>query len=262
MGDLIIWIVIGLFFSVLRTAMRQRKSVNDAGVHSRFSARNLPLIFLFLAGVLGLLALFLGPVGSLAMADPADLKLMTGTVQPPSFRSIFKTRGAITIPVQAEDGQHDLIVEDFTHSQEIKQLRPGDHVTALVAPFFGQLNVWELKHNKVTIQSYHETYLFRARQMESGAAAALWLGFVASIFLTFAIASRMYFGTWRDATPPTPIMEAAAEFAARQKSATPSPALQNSAEFGPWLDSASSFPATQPASDQPDAEPPWQWTKK
>ncbi len=160
--------------------------------------RNLPYTFLVLAILLGFIALILPLSGWLAMAKESDLKLVAGSVeQGPGWAS---PRGGpiIFIRVKMDDGLHDLVEEDLSHSRAIMKLKPGDHVTALVKSFFGQNDIWELKRDGVTIESYQDTYLYRTRENEQGTTNALWLGLASSILLTVAIALRMYFGAWRD----------------------------------------------------------------
>ena len=41
----------------------------------------------------------------------------------------------IVIRVEMDDGLHDLVKEDLSHSREIMKLKPGDHVTARVKFF-------------------------------------------------------------------------------------------------------------------------------
>jgi hypothetical protein len=161
----------------------------------------LPYTFLFLAIILGLIAL-LGPMlRSLSMAKESDLKFVAGSVQ--RAPSLAHTKGGpiIRVPVETDDGLHNLFLEDFTHFREIMNLRPGDHVTARVQSFLGQSDIWELKRDGVTIESYQDVYLYSTRALEQGKINALWLGLISSIFLTAAIVLRMLFGAWRDSPP-------------------------------------------------------------
>jgi hypothetical protein len=154
-------------------------------------------MFLGLAIVLGFIALVIPLSGWLAMAKEGDLKFFAGSVQRAPGWESTKGGPTIVIRVKKDDGLHDLVEEDLSHSRAIMKLKPDDHVTALVKSFFGQYDIWELKRDGVTIESYQDTYLYRTRENERGGTNALWFGLVASIFLTVAIALRMYFGAWR-----------------------------------------------------------------
>ncbi len=160
--------------------------------------RNLPYMFLSLAIMLGFIALIIPLTGWLAMAKPSDLKLFAGSVQRAPGWANTKGGPMIVIRVKTDDGLHDLVEEDLGHSRVIMKLRPGDQVTALVKSFFGQNDIWELKRDGVTIESYQDTYLYRTRENDRATTNALWVGLAASILLTVAIALRMYFGAWRD----------------------------------------------------------------
>jgi hypothetical protein len=166
--------------------------------------RNLPYMFLFLAIVFGCFAL-VGPLSRwLYIAKESDLALVAGSVQgAPGWES---TKGGpiIRIRVEADDGLHDLFEEDLSHSREIINLKPGDHVTARMKSFLGQFNIWELKRDGVTVESYQDVYLYSTQKLEQAKTKALWFGLISSIFLTVAIALRMYFGAWRysDASVP------------------------------------------------------------
>ena len=170
----------------------------------KLSRRNLPNMFLGLAIMLGFIALVIPLAGWLSMAKESDLKFFAGSVQRAPRWVSTKGGPIIVIRVKMDDGLHDLVEEDFSHSRAIMQLKPDDHVTALVKSFFGQYDIWELKRDGVTIESYQDTYLYRTRENERGATNALAFGLVASIFLTVAIALRMYFGAWRDSTASVP----------------------------------------------------------
>lgn len=167
----------------------------------RYSRRNLPYTFLFLAIIFALIAL-LGPmVRRLSMAKESDLKFVAGSIQRAPTFAHTKGGPIIHVRVETDDGLHNLFLEDFSHSREIMNLQPGDHVTAGVQSFFGQDNIWELKRDGVTIESYQDVYLYSTRALEQGTTNALWLGLLSSILLTVAIVLRMCFGAWRDATP-------------------------------------------------------------
>src|ERR1700676_763842 len=123
--------------------------------------RNLPYTLLVLAIMLGFIALVLPLGGWLVMAKESDLKVFAGSVQrAPRW---VNTRGGpiIVIRVKVDDGLHDLVEEDFSHSRAIMKLRPDDQVTALVKSFFGQYDIWELRRDVVTIESFQDTYLYR-----------------------------------------------------------------------------------------------------
>jgi hypothetical protein len=176
----------------------------SVGTQRKLPRRNLPYTLLVLAIMLGLIALILSLSGRLAMAKESDLKVFAGSVQrAPRW---VNTRGGpiIVIRVKVDDGLHDLVVEDFSHSRAIMKLRPDDQVTALVKSFLGQYDVWELRRDGVTTESYQDTYLYRSRENERATTNALWFGLAASILLTVAIALRMYSGVWRESTASVP----------------------------------------------------------
>jgi hypothetical protein len=104
------------------------------------------------------------------MAKESDLKFVAGSVQqaPRWVWRSTKSGPIIVIRVETDDGLHDLDAQDLSHSREIMNLKPGDHVTALVKSFFGQYDIWELKRDGVTIESYQDTYLYRTRENERG----------------------------------------------------------------------------------------------
>ena len=80
-------------------------------------------------------------------------------------------------------------------------LRPGDQITAGVRPLATYHNVWELKRDGVTIQSYQESYLYQVAQNGQAETNALLCGLLAAISLAAGLALRMHFGAWRDPTP-------------------------------------------------------------
>jgi hypothetical protein len=167
----------------------------------RYSRRNLPYTFLFLAIILGLIALLVPVSRRLSMAKESDLKFVAGSVQQAPSWAHTEGGGLIRIPVEIDDGLHDFFEEDLSHSREIMNLKPGDHVTARVQSLFGEYHIWELKHDGVTIETYQDMYLYSTQELELGTTKALWLGLVSSIFLVVALALRMHFGAWRASTP-------------------------------------------------------------
>jgi len=74
--------------------------------------------------MLGFIAL-VGPLaGWLAMAEESDLKFLAGSVQrAPRWEG--EGGSTIGIRVEMDDGLHDLVQEDFSHSREIMNLKPG-----------------------------------------------------------------------------------------------------------------------------------------
>lgn len=166
----------------------------------RYSRRNLPYMFLILAIVVGFIALLVPASRRLSMAKESDLKFVAGSVQ--QAPSLVQTKGSpiIRIRVETEDGLQNLFLEDLSHSREIMNLEPGDHVIARVQSFFGQSDIWELQRDGVTIESYQDAYLYSTQALEQGTTNALWLGLVSSILLTVAVVLRMFFGAWRDST--------------------------------------------------------------
>ena len=142
----------------------------------KYSRRNLPYMFLFLAIVFGFVALVGALTGWLSMAKESDLKFFAGSVErAPSW---VHTKGGpiIRIRVEMDDGLHDLFEEDLSHSREIMNLKPGDHVTARVQSLLGEYHIWELKRDGVTIESYQDTYLYPRRKLERRTTKALWVG--------------------------------------------------------------------------------------
>jgi hypothetical protein len=170
--------------------------------------RDLPNFFLILAIILGFGALVLPLLGWLTMAKESDLKFVAGSVlQAPTW--LRPSSPLIRIRVETDDGPVDIFEEDFSHSREIMNLKPGDHVTARVKLLHvgtlhgssGDYHIWELKRDGVTIESYQDAYLYQTRELEQYKTIALWLGLISSIFLTVALALRMHFGAWGDSTP-------------------------------------------------------------
>lgn len=163
----------------------------------KLTRRGLPAFFLTYGILSGIIWIGLPIIGWLSMAKESDLKLVSGSVQQKPRWQRTKGGPIIVIPVEMDDGLHDLTVEDVSHYREIMSLRPGDRISARVTSFLGY-HVWELNHEAVTIESYQDTYLYRTRQNERGAEAAPWFGLISLICLTVALILRMYFGTWRD----------------------------------------------------------------
>jgi hypothetical protein len=169
-----------------------------------FNVRALPAFILILAIIVGIFAVAVPVMGKLAMAKEGDLKFVAGSVQQaPGW--VTGRHGnkfpIIVIRVKTDDGVYDLDEQDLSHSGEIMNLRPGDRITARVMPFVGYHNVWELKREGVTIQSYQETYLFQVATNERGVTGSLAAGLIALMLLMVAFVLRMYFGAWRDPTP-------------------------------------------------------------
>ena len=164
------------------------------------SRRDLPYTFLILAIMLGFSALVLPLLGWLRMAKESDLKFVAGSVlQAPKW--LRPSSPMIRIRVETDDGPADIFEEDLSHSREIMNLRPGDRITARVMPFAGYHNIWELKRDGVTIQSYQETYLFQAATNERGVTGSLAAGLISLILLMAGLVLRMHFGAWRNSTP-------------------------------------------------------------
>jgi hypothetical protein len=142
------------------------------------------------------------------MAKESDLKFVAGSVQ--QAPGWARGKGGSKLPiiiirVKMDDGLYDLHEQDLSHSREIMNLRPGDRITARVMPFAGYYhNIWELKRDGVTIQSYQETYLFQAATNERGVIGSLAAGLISLILLIAALVLRMHFGAWRDSTPSLP----------------------------------------------------------
>ncbi|MGA3055689.1 MAG: hypothetical protein ABSD63_15890 [Candidatus Korobacteraceae bacterium] len=170
--------------------------------------RDLPALFLGFALVLGVFAVAIPVMGKLAMAKESDLKFVAGSVQ--QAPGWARGKGGSKLPiiiirVKMDDGLYDLHEQDLSHSREIMNLRPGDRITARVMPFAGYYhNIWELKRDGVTIQSYQETYLFQAATNERGVIGSLAAGLISLILLIAALVLRMHFGAWRDSTPSLP----------------------------------------------------------
>jgi hypothetical protein len=168
----------------------------------------LPALFLGFALVLGVFAVAIPVMGKLAMAKESDLKFVAGSVQ--QAPGWARGKGGSKLPiiiirVKMDDGLYDLHEQDLSHSREIMNLRPGDRITARVMPFAGYYhNIWELKRDGVTIQSYQETYLFQAATNERGVTGSLAAGLISLILLIAALVLRMHFGAWRDSTPSLP----------------------------------------------------------
>ena len=239
MSRLFLWVLFVLLLGSLRNPAR------FWGLR-KLSRRDLPNFFLIFAIVLGIIALVPPLARRLSWAKESDLKSVAGSVQ---RAPEWATEGdLIVIGVEMDDGLHYLVEEDLSHSREIMKLKPGDHVTARVQFLLGRYHIWELKRDGVTIESYQEAYLYETRRIERGATNALWLGLVASIFLTVALALRMYFGAWRD---PTHL----------------GLAIRNGSEEAdggqPWQrDSTPSVPAIPNHSEEADTGQPWQWSMK
>ena len=165
--------------------------------------RDLPVIFLVHAILFGFFAIALPVMAKLAMAKESDLKVVAGSVErePRWLRGKNGKLPIIEIRVQTDDGVYDLDEQDLSHTREIMNLRPGDQITARVKPLATYHNVWELKRDGVTIQSYQESYLYQVAQNGQAETNALLCGLLAAISLAAALALRMHFGAWRDPTP-------------------------------------------------------------
>ena len=163
----------------------------------KLTRRDLPILFLRYAIVLGLITLGLLSIGWLAMARKSDLKSVAGTVQQAPRWQRTKGGPIIVIPVEMGDSLHDLTVEDVSHYQAIMNLKPRDHITALVTSFL-EYRVWELKRDGVMLESYEDMYLYQTAMNERGAIVAFGSGLLSLVFLMMALSLRMYFGTWRD----------------------------------------------------------------
>jgi len=170
----------------------------------KLTRRGLPAFFLTYGILTGIIWIGLPVIGWLSMAKESDLKLVSGSVQQRPRWQRTKGGPIIVIPVEMDDGVHDLTVEDLSHYREIMNLRPGDRISARVISFFGY-RVWELNLEAVTIESYQDTYLYRSRQNERGAEAAPWFGLISLVCLTLALGLRIYFGTWRDPARFAPV---------------------------------------------------------
>lgn len=163
----------------------------------KLTRRDLPILFLRYAIVLGLITLGLLSIGWLAMSRKSDLKLVSGSVQQRPRWQRTKGGPIIVIPVEMGDGLHDLTVEDLSHYQAIMRLKPGDHITALVTSFL-EYRVWQLQRDGVMLESYEDMNLYQTTMNERGAIAAFCSGLLSLICLMTALSLRMYFGTWRD----------------------------------------------------------------
>lgn len=158
-----------------------------------FSTQNLPRMFLVLGGMLGVIALLSPLSRQFFMAGEGDLTSFAGTLLQAPTRD---ANGLLRISLQTSDGERDLLVEDLSHLQEIMNLQPGDSITARAQSLLGENHIWELEHNGVVIESYEEMREFSDQKLQQGKAPALWVGFVASIFLVLAIVLRLVFGVW------------------------------------------------------------------
>ena len=172
------------------------------------SRRDLPNTFLIIAIILGFGALVLPLLGWLRMAKESDLKFVAGSVlQAPTL--LRPSWPIIRIPIETDDGPADIYEEDMSHSQEIMNLQPGDHVTARVKFLTvgtlrrssGEYHIYELKRDGVTIESYQDADRNQIRELEQYITNALWVGLLSSICLIAALALRMHFGAWGDSTP-------------------------------------------------------------
>jgi hypothetical protein len=145
------------------------------------------------------------------MAKESDLRSVAGSVlQAPTLLRPFGP--IIRIRVETDHGPATIFEEDVSHSREIMNLKPGDHVTARVylsrvgnvSDSSNEYHIWELKRDGVTIESSQDTYLYETRELEQYKTSALWLGLAASICLMVALPLRMHFGAWVDPTPLEP----------------------------------------------------------
>ena len=133
--------------------------------------------FSFLQLCLASSAVAIAVIGKLSMAKESDLKFVAGSVQRAPRWVSTKGGSIIVIRVKTDDGLHDLDEQDLSHSREIMHLRPGDRITARVKFWGGDHNIWELKRDGVTIESYQDTYLYQAAMNKDGATAALCVRF-------------------------------------------------------------------------------------
>jgi hypothetical protein len=175
------------------------------------SRRELPYTFLILAIIFGFGALVLPLLGWLRMAKESDLKFVAGSVlQAPTL--LRPSWPIIRIPIETDGGPAYIYEEDMSHSQEIMNLKPGDHVTARVkfltvgtlSRRSGEYHIFELKRDGVTIESYQDSDLSQTRELQQYRTNALWVGLLSSICLAVALALRMHFGEWVDSTPLVP----------------------------------------------------------
>jgi len=233
----IVAVLAGLALGVFGDGLSQTtRTTTSQGIRS---PRNLPSAALALAGILALGAIVIPSLSWFAMAPETDLKSLSGSLvdAPGSGDS------AITLRLQTSEGAYDIVVEDPSHSPQIRQLRAGDDVTALVYPFLGQYNLWELSRDRETIESYQDTYLYSSQRLEQSMTTALWLGFAASILFVVAVALRMHFGVWRE--PRRSIMDAGKYMG----NPAGKPALPTAFEFDTPQASTSSVPTWQTGQD-------------
>ncbi len=164
------------------------------------SRRDLPCTFLVIAIIFGFGALVIPLLGWLRMAKESDLKFVAGSVlQATTWLS--SPSPMIRIRVETDGGPADIFEEDLSHSREIMNLKPGDHVTARVKflsvpETYSEPYVYELKRDGVTIESYQDADLHQTQYLEQCTRIGLWLGLSSSICLTVALALRRHFGAW------------------------------------------------------------------
>ncbi len=231
--------------------------------HPSQSRRNLPSLLAVFALLLAIAAILVPSLAWFSMAPQSDLKSLNGLLaEAPSLDS-----STINLRLQTEDGLRDIIVEDPSHSEQILALKAGDNVTALVYPFLGQYDLWELKHDRSTIESYQNTYVYRTQQLEQGTTTALWMGLSACILFVAAVALRMHFGVWREsrasvmnmpspkgatATPPGSGLDTS-------QYPTPSvPSTDARGDFGTWQYSTPGVPAVSTVSAESDETHTWE----
>jgi hypothetical protein len=167
------------------------------------SRHDLPFTFLVIAIIFGFGALVFPLLGWLRMAKESELKLVAGSVlQAPTL--LRPSWPIIRITIETDDGPVNIYEEDMSHSQEIMNLKPGDHVTARVKFLTvgtlhrgsGEYHVYELKRDGVTIESYQDADLCQTRELAQAKTNGLWTGLLSSICLAAALAFRMHFGAW------------------------------------------------------------------
>lgn len=257
----LVLVLCGLAVGFLVNGMRRSARIVR---HPNQSRRNLPYLFAVFALLLAIAAILLPSLAWFSIAPQSDLKSFTGSlVEAPSWG----TRSIINLRLQTNDGVQDVVVEDLSHSEQILALKAGDNVSALVYPFLGQDDLWELKHEQMIIESCQDTYVYRTQQLEQGTTAALWMGLAASILFVTAVALRMHFGVWRE--PRASIMDIATPTGAKATPpetgldtshySTPSvPAIGARGDVDTWHYSTLGEPAASTISAEAGEERSWQ----
>jgi hypothetical protein len=164
--------------------------------------RDLPAFCLIYCLLFAVAALGLPFAANLDSANKSDLQSITGSVENVYRTNRPKAGLKLHILLRVDNRIHHLTQDDlFQDVPELKSLRVGDNVTALVRhDFLGRdLDwLWELHRDGATILSYDETRRFLERENARTRKLAYWAGVLSIALFLVALLLRRHFGGWRD----------------------------------------------------------------